>query len=176
MLDVLLFRPYVPGVLTDKCSLGLVYVATSLANQGVTVKIIDEVVTPNWQAEVDKALDSSIVCAGVSVMTGRSIKSALEFSKRIKEKLGVPVVWGGIHPSFLPEQTLKNEYVEIVVIGEGERSFCEIVKSLKNKQSVSHIKGIGLKENSKIHLTGKDTNYFDLNTLPVPDFGLIDTE
>jgi radical SAM superfamily enzyme YgiQ (UPF0313 family) len=39
------------------------------------------------------------------------------------------VVWGGPHPTVLPLQTLENEYVDAVVIGEGEISGTGVVFS-----------------------------------------------
>ena len=35
------------------------------------------------------------------------------------------LVWGGVHPTLLPEQTVANEFVDIVVRGEGEQTLCE---------------------------------------------------
>ncbi len=37
-------------------------------------------------------------------------------------------MWGGPHPSTVPEQTLENDYVDIVCIGEGDATFPELVR------------------------------------------------
>ena len=57
---------------------------------------------------------------GVRVLTGPPIPRAILVSKVAKE-LGKIVVWGGPHPTILPEQTLNENYIDAVVIGEGER-------------------------------------------------------
>ncbi len=42
-----------------------------------------------------------------------------------------PVVWGGIHPSLLPEQTLGNANIDIVVEGEGDETFWNLFRPSK---------------------------------------------
>ena len=80
-------------------------------------------------------------------MTGPQIIRALETSKFLKGRYpDVPVVWGGIHPSLLPEQTLENPFVDIVVIGEGEATLLELVKTLKNKGPLSQANVAGTAE------------------------------
>ncbi len=39
-----------------------------------------------------------------------------------------PVIWGGWHPSILVKQTLEHDAVDIIVKGQGEVSFFELVK------------------------------------------------
>ena len=43
----------------------------------------------------------------------------------------MPVVLGGWHPSLLPDQTLAAEYVDVVVIGQGEDAFLDVVRQSK---------------------------------------------
>ena len=42
-----------------------------------------------------------------------------------------PVILGGWHPSLLPDQTLAAPYVDIVVNGQGEDAFLEIVQAYR---------------------------------------------
>ena len=78
-----------------------------------------------------------------------------------------PVVWGGIHPSLLPAQTLENEDIDIIVQGEGEETFLELVQALDGKQPLSTVKGIWYKENGHIKSTGM-RSFVDLNKQPPP--------
>lgn len=59
--------------------------------------------------------------------TSPQMKHALELAKKIKTKNNW-IVFGGVHPSALPNDTLKNKCVDAVVIGEGEKAILEIVK------------------------------------------------
>ncbi len=54
--------------------------------------------------------------------------SALELA-RIAKRHGAVVVLGGYHPSALPEECLSSPFVDVVVRGEGEVTFAELVRS-----------------------------------------------
>ena len=57
-------------------------------------------------------------------MTGPQILRALDACARVRATYpDVPIVWGGIHPTLLPEQTLEHPLVDIIVSGEGEATF-----------------------------------------------------
>ncbi|MEW6619185.1 MAG: radical SAM protein [bacterium] len=76
------------------------------------------------------------------------------------------VVLGGPHCGIYPKETLSQESVDAVIIGEGEISFCELVKHLADDKS--QIKGIGFKSNGKIFINPFQEYVQDLDTLPFP--------
>ncbi len=82
-------------------------------------------------------------------------------------------MWGGIHASILPEQTLENPYVDIVVIGEGEATLLELVTTLANHLPLSGVAGIAYRENGQCRLTGLRP-FIDLDAQPPPAYDLID--
>ena len=179
MAEVILFRPQdFPQAVQGQTMmpLGLVFVATPLAARGRTVTIIDTETCADWKNELARHVDASTVCAGVGVMTGYQIRSALEFSAEVKRIRDIPVVWGGIHPSILPEQTLRHPLVDIVVRGEGEEKFARIVDCLQRKEPLDAIAGIGFKREGAAFLTPKEERYLALDDLPFPAYHLIDME
>lgn len=175
MAEVILFKPKTPSNAT-RYPLGLLHIATPLVNRGYTVKIIDMDTCEDWNADLRQAIDTSTICAGVGVMTGGSIRWALEFAAILKSLKPIPVVFGGIHPSFLPAQTLENKFVDIVAIGEGERKLLSIVECIKKNEALNNIKGIAFKKNGAVLFTEPEKEFLDLNYSPMPDFTLIDTE
>jgi anaerobic magnesium-protoporphyrin IX monomethyl ester cyclase len=129
--------------------------ATRLDRQGYQIRIIDQFANPNWKQDFFEAIAQKPICFGVTCMTGPQILRALEVCKLFKERYpDVPIVWGGIHASLLPEQTLANPYLDIVVVGEGEATFEELVKALEVGTPLSRVKGVWYKEDSKVHYTG----------------------
>jgi len=82
-------------------------------------------------------------------MTGVQISHALEISQFVKENSNAKVIWGGIHASILPEQTLSNKNIDIVVVGEGDDRFLDVVKALEKGKPLSTVKGIYYKENGR---------------------------
>jgi len=78
-------------------------------------------------------------------------------SQRIKRECNVPVVWGGIHPTMLPEQTLMNDFIDIIVIGEGEETLVELVRTLHDggtaPDGLNRIAGLGFRVNGATVIT-----------------------
>jgi len=61
-------------------------------------------------------------------MTGPQIFHALNISNSIKNEFEkLKIVWGGIHSTILPTQTLQNKLVDMVIRGEGEKPFYDLL-------------------------------------------------
>ncbi|PIR88025.1 MAG: hypothetical protein COU10_01440 [Candidatus Harrisonbacteria bacterium CG10_big_fil_rev_8_21_14_0_10_45_28] len=155
----------------------LLTVAAPLYNKGKKVKIIDQRVDPNWISNLKEALKENPVCCGISTMTGRQIGFGIEIAKIIREETGrkIPIVWGGVHPTLVPEQTLRSPYADIVCVGEGDETFPELVDALENKKSLEGVKGIGFIKENEYVFTGARPFINIEETLPTP-WDLIDVE
>lgn len=158
-MDIILFNPAPrSGKQVQRrveLPLSLLCPATPLDRQGYRIKIIDEFANANWKQELLESLAQKPICFGVTCMTGPQILHALKGCKLAKERYpDLPVIWGGIHASLLPEQTLNNPYVDIIVIGEGEVTFEELVKALEAGAPLGRVPGLCYKENGKVHFTG----------------------
>ncbi len=53
---------------------------------------------------------------------------------------------GGWHPSILPRQTLENPNIDIIVKGQGQRTFYELVHALYGDKSLEGINGVMLRK------------------------------
>ncbi|MBU4339496.1 MAG: TIGR04013 family B12-binding domain/radical SAM domain-containing protein [Euryarchaeota archaeon] len=60
---------------------------------------------------------------------------------------------GGPHPSARPEETLR--FFDYVVIGEGEETLPELIRTIQNKGDVSSVRGIAFKDKNGIVLTDR---------------------
>src|SRR5262249_48363592 len=108
--------------------LGLIHVASVLPRHRVV--IVDGRLEPDAEARV-AALAREAACLGVSVLTGAPILDALKVTEAARrERPDLPVIWGGWHPSLLPEQCLASGVVDACVIGQGERTLAEAVAAL----------------------------------------------
>jgi len=73
----------------------------------------------------------SVLCLGITAMTGFQIYDGLKIAKAFKKKYPqIPIIWGGWHPSILPKQTLKNPYIDYVLVGQSDETFPRLVKKL----------------------------------------------
>lgn len=148
--------------------LSLIYVAQPLRTNGYSVTILDQRVAPDWPAKLRQELSrGEAICVGISAMTGLQIEGGILAAKIVREYSGdLPIVWGGVHASLLPEETVEDEHVDIVVIGEGERTFLELVRKLEAHESPSTINGLCLKEDGKPVRTHPQT-HMDLHEIEV---------
>jgi radical SAM superfamily enzyme YgiQ (UPF0313 family) len=136
--------------------------------------IIDQRVNhKRWREMVEKELDDSTLCVAITCMTGGAIKNALEAAKLVKTlSKDTPIVFGGVHPTLLPEQTLKNRYIDFIVRGEGEFTFNELVRAIdKKSKDFSKIKGLSYKKGSKT-FHNQDREMCDMDELPDIDYEL----
>ena len=177
MADAILFRPrFLDYTITPlPIPWGLLYIGSSLMNSGYSVRIIDGLSHPDWRELFLEELKHGPMFVGVTSMSGKQIKYGLEFSAFVKEHSRLPVVWGGIHPSLFPEQTLKNRDVDFIAQGESEETILEFMNHLEGKQAISGVRGMGFKDKDAIHIN-KNRPPADLDHLPRLDYSLIDIE
>lgn len=65
----------------------------------------------------------------------------------------IPIAMGGIHPSALPERTLKEEAIDFVILGEGVYTIEGLAQWAKGRKELSDIKGLGYKNRDSINRT-----------------------
>jgi len=172
---IILIQPKAEGYseLLNKTPLPLALLnCARLLDKESKIKLIDQRLTPDWKNILLQLLKQNPVCVGVTSVTGGQIRHALEVSRFVKENSDVSVVWGGVHASLLPGQTLENPFVDVVVKGEGEVTFCELVNALKNGKSLKGIKGVWYKKDGKI-CNNPDRPFINLNKLPELPYHLI---
>ncbi len=153
--------------------LGLISVATPLDRAGYEIRIIDERIDERWRETLLEEIRKEPICVGITSMTGPQIQNGLEASRLVRQHGNIPVVWGGIHATLLPEQTLQNESVDIVVQREGEETFFELVQALENGKDLAQVKGIWYKEDGETKSTGQRP-LIDLNQQPPLSYHLVD--
>jgi radical SAM superfamily enzyme YgiQ (UPF0313 family) len=136
---VLLLPPYEGAPLGPPA--GLLAIAAPLIDEGLEIRVIDAAVDPTWLATLEGELTQAL-CLGVSLLTGPMILGALAASRLAKRiRPGLPVVFGGWHPTLLPAQTLREASVDVVVRHQGEITFREVVRRLMDGVSLEGVPG-----------------------------------
>ncbi len=124
-----------------------------------------------------KVLDEVIeLCAG-SDLVGISFMSnyyerAIQLTRAIKSNLSTPVIWGGIHPTVMPEESLR--YADMVCVGEGEDALLELLTRMGNGGSTTDIGNIWTSRDGRISSNPLRPLEKDLDRFPHFDFGLED--
>ena len=102
----------------------------------------------------------------------------LRCSNIIKKKFpNIPIIFGGVHPTFCPEEVINEKSVDFICIGEGEDALLELCNAIEEKKPVNRIKNIWAKDKKDHKNIYKNPTRMlkDLDTLPVQDFSDFDT-
>lgn len=179
MTDILLVQPRVNQFEPMYVPTGLMALAAYVEDE-FSVKILDTRAEPDWRQKLKAELDSKPLLVGVSSMSGPQIGYALEISKFAKEYApDIPVLWGGVHPTYLPEQTLENPNVDMIATYQGEETLLELARQLANpaKLALGEIRGLAYKRQGEIVVNPRRGDYdgtFNLMKVPRPAWHLVD--
>lgn len=155
--------------------LALVAVASYLDQEKFEVVIIDQRLEKDL---LKKVLDETrnAICFGTSVLTGAPIHDALHVTREVKKaNPGIITVWGGWHPSLFPEETLEEESIDVVVSGQGEITFAELLDNLVSRKSLRGIPGVHFKEDDQL-VRNPPRHMENINQFPPFNYDLIDVE
>ena len=157
--------------------LALLAISRLLADENnYNIKIFDPTVNKNYIDSIIKEAKDAL-CLGISALTGYSIFDGLRIARAVKKKYPkLPIVWGGWHPSILPLETIKDPLVDMVVVGQGERTFTELVHALEHKQSLKNIKGLIYKTKTGKIISNPPRPLESLDNFPAIPYHLIDAE
>jgi radical SAM superfamily enzyme YgiQ (UPF0313 family) len=150
-------------------ALGLEYLAASILDL-VKVKIINgKTRNLNFDEIMDEIKDFKPHVVGISCCFTIGINFALKIAKKSKS-LGCATILGGWHPTFAPSDLLKYPFIDVVVRGEGEITFRELIVN----NDLEKIKGISYKVNGRV-LDNEDRPLIkNLDSLPYPASNLRD--
>jgi radical SAM superfamily enzyme YgiQ (UPF0313 family) len=170
---VLFYPPYDgPPLSAPLCLLSL---AASLRDAGFSVVVIDAAIDPDYRTTVLRQC-SDALCLGISLLTGPMILGAIDVASEIKQQWPqVPVIFGGWHPSLLPEQTVREPYVDYVVRGQGELTLLELVNAIRENLPVNAIPALSWKMGSDV-VHNPERRVQLLESLPTPAFDLADVD
>jgi anaerobic magnesium-protoporphyrin IX monomethyl ester cyclase len=163
---------YNPRAVFWTLPLGLVAVGSALGPEW-DVRIVDARLEQDPLRRVaDEARDA--VCVGMGVLTGAPIRDALAATEAVRRAApGVPVVWGGWHPSLFPDDTVR--VADAAVVGQGEVTFAELVRAYAAGASPAGIAGVVWRDAEGVHHEAARA-LVDVNCLPPHDYALVPVE
>lgn len=97
---------------------------------------------------------------GVSVRS-TLFKLAAKITRRVKERLAAPVIWGGVHPTVKPGQCL--EFADIACVGEGEGAIRDLAVNLSQGKEIGGIQNLWVKKQTGVIKNGIRPLIEDLN-------------
>lgn len=148
--------------------LGLAYLGAVLKRAGHEVKVFDMMV----EEELVKVVkEFKPVLVGISANTPL-IKGAWSAAKVIKQISKAYIVLGGPHPTSLPDESLAQEYIDGVIIGEGEKSILSLVQALAGYKSFEEVEGLVYRGGDRKIKRNPPQLVENLDSLPFPAYEL----
>lgn len=168
---IVLYNPY---AVFYTMPLALIAIGSYLDADKYNVVIIDARIEKNPLEKIKTALSNNGVCFATTVLTGAPIKDAQDISRKVKALFPkIPVVWGGWHPSLFPEQTLNEPSIDIIVKGQGEITFKELLERFETNTSLEGLQGICYKNSENKVITNQERTMVDINDFPAFNYDLI---
>jgi radical SAM superfamily enzyme YgiQ (UPF0313 family) len=165
---------YNPRTVFWTMPLALVAIASALDPDRFEVVIVDGRLVGDPVTAVLEEIDATTVCVGVTVLTGAPILDALRVTRAVRTRRPeLPIVWGGWHPSLFPEQCVTEGRVDAVVIGQGERSFRELVDRWAVGGTADGVAGCAHPGGHGVVLEPRRA-IADVNELPAHDYSRLD--
>ena len=155
--------------------LTLLYLAKPLREKGFSVDLLDlntYFLNARRFKEYIANCRPALVGISCSTLTFREALHAAEYIKSVDP--GIIVVFGGPHVTFTVPETLANDCIDIVVRGEGDVNFPQLVEHyLRGAYSLSEIAGISYRQNGEITETPRKV-ITDIDVLSFPRRDLLD--
>ncbi len=154
----------------DRMPIGLAYIAAVGEQKGWEVEIIDAEAMRYSLGDIEREISRlqpdviGITCTTpLYPIAAKIAKIAKAINPQIKTILGGP------HINAMPEDSLsKSPMVDIVVFGEGEATFSELLDYLKRGGMKPNIRGVGYHNNKAIVLNTPRSSIADLDSIPFP--------
>jgi radical SAM superfamily enzyme YgiQ (UPF0313 family) len=99
---------------------------------------------------------------------------AAQWAPWIKKHFDIPVICGGAHPTIAPQEVIRTSGIDMICIGEGEVAMAELCRSLENRQDITRIPGIWIKDGDTVIKNPVGPLIEDLDSLPREDRGIFD--
>lgn len=144
--------------------IGIFILATMMKQRGWHAEIIVE----DLQA-IDFSTFSDADLVGISTITPTAA-NAYAVADTIRS-MGIPVIMGGPHVTFMPEEAL--EHADFVVRGEGEIPLMRLIDAWEGNREYRDVPNLSYRIHDGITHNAMRKFELDLDQFPAPDFSLI---
>ncbi len=163
--------------------LGLINLATVARSSGHDVQIMDCVLGLKrgelpLGPEIYDRIGERIVSHGPQVVgiscQSTTLPAAINIAKRLKKRAPeILTLLGGHNVAFQAHQLMISfPWLDMILEGEGELGFHELLDTLKGSGELSQVKGLWWRGPRGITYNGRRPLVEDLDTLPFPDYSL----
>ena len=131
------------------------YLADAAAQAGVRPALYDAMSKMAGHEDIRRVLaERKPKYLGLSAITA-TLPDTLEIARYAREILPDAVILlGGVHPSFMPEETFEREpAVDFIIRGEGEATLCDLLRTLESGGDPAAVPGLAFRRDGGVHRT-----------------------
>ena len=158
--------------------LGLAYLAAVAREAGWKPMIIDgltEDLTPSELEDRIRKFQPDVVGLTATTPAIYDAYEAARIAKRVNPNALVLI--GGPHATFTADEVLREcEQIDIVVMGEGEETFKEILDRFEKNKGYEDILGIAYRKDNTVKINPPRPLIRNLDNLPIPAYDLLPME
>ena len=156
---------------------GVRHVSSSLREAGFCVT---EVYFKDWvnnrfpwpeEHEVQNLIDllrkRKVDVIGLSVRASAFHRLAKYLTQRLRAELGLPILWGGMHPTFMPERCI--EIADYISLGEADDIVVEFFSRLDEGRSVDDCPSFWVRRGDTVYRNDL-APLVDLDAIPLRDY------
>ena len=146
--------------------LTFVYLAGAVRDAGFEPVIYDAMTKRHGHDEIRKRIAAERPAYVATSAITSTYPDALEILKTAKDiDQEIVTIIGGVHPSFLYEEVLTNDFVDCVVREEGEETLTELLTAMEGGKDISAVSGIAYRDGGGVRVTPPRPFINDLDTL-----------
>lgn len=166
-MRILLINPNLIGL--EYIPFGLASLSAILKKNGHSVFLLDG----TWGRIAAKKVLRSVEetrpdVIGFSVLSG-DFQHVANLAKEIKKYTKLPILLGGIHPTVAPEESIAQDGVDMIAVGECDQAILDFASKLDAGDETLNVPNFWIKRGQDIQRNQLLPLVFDLDSLPFPD-------
>jgi biotin synthase-like enzyme len=142
-----------------------------MASRGIRLKNSD------WKVDIAKQVKrfqpDLIAISSTEDMWELGLR-VLEEIKEVKIKNNIPVIVGGVFATFAPDLCLKNPYVDMACVGEGEKAIVDLCNKIEKGEDYSNVTNLWVKNKDGRITKNKISKLVNVDNSPILDLSLFE--
>lgn len=151
------------------------YLSSVARERGHAIEAIDQYISRQSYEELLEDILARRPDILAATLLTQSATASIKFLEQVRQHLPqMKIVLGNVHATHCSGDLLKRNLADVIVHGEGEETFCEVLDAFENDSSLLEVKGISFLESGEEIRTQQRPLIQDLDSLPLPAWDLFD--
>jgi len=177
-LNILLIRP--KSVYADVVAgipIGLTLLGAIAEHRGHRVHILDIGLEADPENALRRAFGSErFDVAGVSCMSVEFL-GGLETAQALRKlSPATHIIFGGQHPTIMPDLAMKSDCIDSICLGEGEDVWAEFLDRMSAGRELDGVAGLWFRRDGEVVRNPRRESYVDVDAVPMPAYHLLEIE